>query len=77
MTNIDPMKLLDYKFKPKVFLKENKFVKESFEIETINDETKQYYLKISVPMITDRDDVVQIMIKDLSNDSWYAGLQSV
>ena len=77
MKNVDPRKLLDYKFKPQVFLKENKFVKESFEIETINDETKQYYLKISVPMIADRDDVVQIMIKDLSNDSWYAGLQSV
>jgi hypothetical protein len=32
---------------------------------------------MSVPMISDRDDVIQIMIKDLSNDSWYISVQSV
>ena len=40
MKNVDPRRILDYKFKPEVFVKESKFVKESFEIETINNETK-------------------------------------
>ena len=56
MMNVDPQKLINFKFNP--CLTSSKFIKESFEIETINDETKQYYLKISVPMISDRDDVV-------------------
>lgn len=77
LKNVDPRKFIDYKFAPKVYAQENCYVKESFEIETINNETKQYYLKLSIPMLSDRDDVIQIIIKDLSNDSWYAGLQSV
>ena len=53
------------------------YLKESFEIETINEETKVYYVKFSIPLISDRDDVIQIMIKDLSNDSWFLGIESV
>ena len=40
-------------------------LKEATLIEKINDETSVYYLKYSVPLISERDDVLQVMIKDL------------
>ena len=77
LMDVDPKKIIEMKFKPELQLLKDAYINESFEIETIDDETKQYYIKFQIPMISDRDDVIQIMIKDLSNDSWYIGLQSV
>ena len=57
--NVDPKKLIEFKYSPEIMQKhDNTYLKESFEIETINEETKLYYVKFSIPMISDRDNVL-------------------
>ena len=77
MCDVDPKKIIDYKFDPRTMIKTNSLLKEATLIEKINDETSVYYIKCSIPILSDRDGVMQIMIKDLQNDSWYFGVSSV
>ena len=67
MCNVDPQKIIDYRFDPRTMIKHQKIqvLKEATLIEKINNETSVYYVKYSIPIISDRDDVVQVMIKDL------------
>ena len=77
MKDVDPLKIINFKGNPEVMKKQGVLFQESIEIERVDDTTSLYYIKLSMPMMTERDDVIQIMIKDLSNESWYIGLTSV